>query len=228
MAGDMVQHISHEFDVELHTLSDLIERMGALVDQQLTAATHALLEHDRALADHTVAADGEVDRLQRSIEERAILTIARRQPMALDLRAIIGAMRIANDLERVGDLAENIAKRASALAETIPHSNALETFKSMVELASSRLRRVVKAYVAGDTAEALEVWRGDAEIDAMNKAIFQQLLLQMENPRNIPHATHLLFCSKNVERIGDHATNIAETIYYIAKGEPIMEERPKG
>lgn len=224
----MLQHTSHEFDVELQALSDLIERMGALVDQQFTAATHALLEHDRTLADRTVAADAEVDRLQRLVEEKAILTIARRQPMALDLRTVIGAMRIANDLERVGDLAENIAKRASILPETIPPSRALDTFKRMAEIASSRLRRVIKAYHVGDTAEALEVWRGDAEIDVMNRTIFQQLLLQMEDPRNIPHATHLLFCSKNVERIGDHATNIAETVYYIVKGAALTEERPKG
>jgi phosphate transport system protein len=166
--------------------------------------------------------------LQREIEERAILTIARRQPMAVDLREI-GALRVSNDLERIGDLAKNIAKRVIALGSPTYPGRVIRGVEHMAELVLAQLKSVLDAYARRDTNAALAVWRADEEVDAVNNSLFRELLTyMMEDPRNITFCTHLLFCAKNIERMGDHATNIAETVYYIAEGRPLSGERPKG
>jgi phosphate transport system protein len=166
--------------------------------------------------------------LQRDVEDHAVLTIAKRQPMAIDLRELVGAMRIASDLERVGDLAKNIAKRAIKIAEDARVPRAGVGLKHMGEVAGVQLKNVLDAYAARDKQSAYKIWLRDAEIDALEDALFRDLLtFMMEDPRNITYCTHLLFCSKNVERIGDHATNIAETIHYIVTGESLPIERPK-
>jgi len=192
----MVEHTIHAFDVDLQELARKIAEMGGLAEKQITDAIEALLKHNIALAKRIIAADDEVDARQREIEERAVVAIARRQPMAVDLREIVGALRICNG--------------------------------RMVNLVLAQLRHVLHSYAQHDLAEALDVWHRDAEIDAMNSSIFRELLTyMMENPRNITFCTHLLFCAKNIERMGDHATNIAETVYYIVKGRPLADERPK-
>jgi phosphate transport system protein len=181
------------------------------------------------LAARTIALDDKIDYLQREIEEKAILTIARRQPMAVDLREIVGALRVANDLERIGDLAKNIAKRVSALDDDVQLAKVLRGVEHMSELVLSQIKDVLDSYARRDVDKALAVWRGDEEIDAVNNSLFRELLTyMMEDPRNITFCTHLLFCAKNIERMGDHATNIAETVYYIAEGRALTDERPKG
>ena len=224
----MIDHTLQAFDTDLLELAHKIADMGRLDDDQIAAATKALVICDGALAQRVIAADDRIDALQRAIEEKAVTTIARRQPMAVDLREIVGALRISNDLERVGDLAENIAKRVLLLGEECHIHEVVLEFQRMAELVRDQLHRVLQSYERRDVAAAMEVWRKDEEVDALNTALFRELLTyMMENPRNIAFGTHLLFCAKNIERAGDHATNIAETVYYIVEGRAISEERPK-
>jgi phosphate transport system protein len=158
-----------------------------------------------------------------------VLTIARRQPMAVDLRDIIGALRMSNDLERIGDLAKNIAKRLMTLDDDFQPTQLLRGVEHMGGLVLGQLKEVLDAYAAHDLAKALEVWRGDQEIDAMCTSLFRELLTyMMEDPRNITFCIHLMFCAKNIERMGDHATNIAETVHYMIEGRALADERPKG
>jgi phosphate transport system protein len=224
----MVEHTIRAFDTDLQELVRKIADMGRLDDEQIAGATEALMKRDTVLARRVIMADDRVDALQRDIEEKAITTIARRQPMAVDLREIVGALRISNDLERVGDLAENIAKRVMLLTEEFPINEVMLQIQRMVELVRDQLIRVLRSYERRDVGECLDVWRKDQEVDAQNTSLFRQLLTyMMENPRNITFCTHLLFCAKNIERMGDHATNIAETVYYIVRGRALSEERPK-
>lgn len=224
----MVVHTIQAFDADLQDLERKIAEMGRIDDQQIADATAAITKRDVALARRVISADDQVDALQRDIEEKAITTIARRQPMAIDLREIVGALRISNDLERVGDLAENIAKRVMLLKEEMRIHEVILQLERMVHLARNQLSRVLRSYERRDIAEALDVWRKDTEIDALNTSLFRELLTYMiEDPRNIGFCAHMLFCAKNIERIGDHATNIAETVYYIVEGRPIPAERPK-
>ena len=202
--------------------------MGGLAEKQITDAIEGLSKRDIALARQVITTDDRVDALQRDIEEKAIVTIARRQPMAVDLREIVGALRISNDLERIGDLAENVAKRVLLLTEEFQISKATFQLQRMAQLVLEQLIRVLQSYERYDVTAALEVWRKDQKIDAINNSLFRELLTyMMENPRNITFCTHLLFCAKNIERMGDHATNIAETVYYVVQGRPLTEERPK-
>lgn len=224
----MIEHTSRAFDADLQELVKKIAEMGRLDDQQIAGAIEALTKRDTALARRVISADDRVDALQRDIEEKAITTIARRQPMAIDLREIVGALRISNDLERVGDLAENIAKRVMLLTDKFRIKEVMLQLQRMVHLARDQLTRVLQGYERRDIAEALDVWRKDLEIDALNTSLFRELLTyMMEDPRNITFCSHMLFCAKNIERIGDHATNIAETVYYIVEGRPLPAERPK-
>jgi phosphate transport system protein len=225
----MSEHTIKAFDAELHELSRTILEMGGLVEKQIDDAIGALTQHDLAVAQEIIAADAKIDRMQREIEEKAILTIARRQPMAVDLREIVGTLRIANDLERIGDYAKNIAKRAIATGSETGPAAAVQGLQRMANLVLAAFKQVLDAYARRDLPLALAVWRGDEAIDAANNSLFRELLtIMMADPRNIRPCTHLLFCAKNIERMGDHATNIAETIYYIVQGVPLEEKRPKG
>ena len=224
----MIEHTTRAFDTDLQELASKIADMGRLDDEQIADATEALVKRDTALARRVIAADDRVDALQREIEEKAVTTIARRQPMAVDLREIVGALRISNDLERVGDLAENVAKRVLLLTDDFRINEVMLPLQRMVQLARDQLTRVLQSYERRDIAEALDVWRRDQEIDALNTSLFRELLTyMMEDPRNITFGTHMLFCAKNIERMGDHATNIAETVYYVVEGRQLPEERPK-
>jgi phosphate transport system protein len=202
--------------------------MGGLVEKQAKDAIVALLNHDSMLARSVMTARAQVDAMQREIEDKVIVTIARRQPMAIDLRQLVGAFRIAKDLEHIGDHAEEIASEVQRMNFESAIDEPMLQLKHMMELALDQLSRVLRSYEQGDLPQALEVWRRDKEIDALNNSLFRELLTyMMENPRNTRFCAHLLFCAKNVERIGDHATNIAESVYYIVRGQPLLEERPK-
>jgi phosphate transport system protein len=167
--------------------------------------------------------------LQRQIEEKAVLTIARRQPMAVDLREVVGALRVSSDLERVGDLAKNIGKRVLALDGDFQPQKLIRGVEHMAELVLGQLKQVLDAFANHDENAALAVWNGDEAVDAMCTSLFRELLTyMMEDPRNITFCIHLMFCAKNIERSGDHATNIAETVYFMIEGKPIDGERPKG
>ena len=202
--------------------------MGGIAETMFASSVDALVRSDTQLAQRVIATDQRLDTLEREIEEKAILTIAKRQPMAVDLRAIITSIRLASDLERVGDLAKNIGKRVVAMnGQFIPQKIA-GGVTHMSDLALDRLKRVLDAYMNRDVETALDVWNNDEEIDTLYNSLFRELLTyMMEDPRNIGFCTHLLFCAKNIERIGDHATNIAETINYLVTGKTITVERPR-
>jgi phosphate transport system protein len=207
----------------------MVAEMGGLAEKQIAESVNALARRDTVLASRITAADAQIDALQSEIEEKAVLTIARRQPMAVDLREIVGALRLANDLERIGDLAKNIAKRVIALNAEFPPPKLIRGVEHMTDLVLAQMKAVLDAYARRDDSKAMAVWRGDEEIDAMCTSVFRELLTyMMEDPRNISFCIHLLFCAKNVERMGDHATNIAETVHYIIEGRPIVDKRPKG
>jgi phosphate transport system protein len=222
------QHIVHSFDKDLENLRRAIAEMGGVAEKMLADATTALVRRDQALAQSVIAADPRLDTLQREIEEKAVLTIARRQPMASDLREVISAIRISGDIERIGDLAKNIAKRVLAISGQFQPQKIVAGVQNMSELVQEQLKDVLDAYSQQNVEEALDVWRRDGSIDALYTSLFRELLTyMMEDPRNISFCTHLLFAAKNVERIGDHTTNIAETIHYLVRGEVITTERPK-
>ena len=224
----MIDHTMRAFDVDLQQLASKIGGMSRLADQQIGGAIEALAKRDTALAGRVIAGDDLIDVLQQEIEEKAIATIARRQPMAVDLREIVGALRISNELERIGDLAESVAKRVLLLSDEPTIDEALLQLQRMVLLVRDQLARVLQSYADHDVDAAMGVWRKDQEVDALNTSLFRELLTyMMENPRNIAFCTHLIFCAKNIERIGDHTTNIAEAVIYIVEGRTITEERPK-
>ena len=221
-------HTAKAFDEDLQELNRLVAEMGGLAERQIVDSVDALIRRDVALGKRVVAADAEIDRLQHLIEERAVLTIARRQPMAVDLREIVGSMRVATDLERIGDLSKNIGKRVAALDSDFHPLKLIRGLEHMTDLVQSQVKSVLDAYAAHDLQAAMAVWKGDEEVDAICTSLFRELLTyMMEDPRNIGFCIHLMFCAKNIERIGDHATNIAETVYYIVTGEQMPVERPK-
>ena len=225
----MSEHTAKAFDIDLQEIARKVTEMGGLAEKEIGDAVDALAKRDTALAQRVMAVDLSTDQLQREIEEKAILTIARRQPMAVDLRDIVAALRLANDLERIGDLAKNIAKRVVALNGDFPPQKLIRGVEHLAELVLEQLKDVLDAYAQRDLDKAIVVWRGDDKIDAMYTTVFRELLTyMMEDPRNITFCTHLLFCAKNIERMGDHATNIAETVYYMVEGRALADERPKG
>jgi phosphate transport system protein len=222
-------HTAKAFDADLQDLARMVAEMGGLAEKQVADAVDALAKRDTTLATRVTTSDANIDALQREIEAKSVLTIARRQPMAVDLRDIVGSLRIANDLERIGDLAKNIAKRVIALNAEFPPPKLIRGVEHMTDLVLEQLKAVLDAYARRDDNKAMAVWRGDEEIDAVCTSVFRELLTyMMEDPRNITFCIHLMFCAKNIERMGDHATNIAETVHYIIDGNPITERRPKG
>lgn len=224
----MTNHTVTAFDVELSGLGQRIAEMGGIAEQMMGDMVDALIKRDMAAAQRIVAEDVRLDALQREIEEQAILTIARRQPMASDLRDIVAAIRIANDLERVGDLVKNIGKRTTAMGAQFQPPRTVSGFSSMSHLALEQLKMVLDAFSQRNVQAAVEVWKRDGEIDAIYTSLFRELLTyMMEDPRNISFCTHLLFSAKNIERIGDHATNIAETVHFMVTGETLLAQRPK-
>ena len=223
----MSEHIAKAYDDDLAILKTMLAQMGGLVEQQLDDAIDALSRRDTTLADRVIQNDEKVDVLEHQIEEKAILTIAKRQPMARDLREIMVAIRVSSDLERIGDLAKNTAKRTHAMSDQLPRK-LMAGVTRMGRMAQEELKNILDAYARSDAAKALEVWRSDEDLDALYNSIFRELLTyMMEDPRNISLCTHLLFGAKNMERIGDHATNIAENIHYLVHGKPLAEGRTK-
>lgn len=222
------RHIVTAYDEELAALGNRLASMGGHAERMVEEAVAALINDDAALARKVIADDAVLDEGERWIGEHAILLIARRQPVADDLREILGAIRIASDLERVGDLGKNIAKRVLAIAEAGQPVRLFRGLEALATLALTQLKHVLDIH-ASRSVESIAFMRDrDGEIDAMYTSLFRELLTyMMEDPRNIPPCTHLLFCAKNIERIGDHATNIAETVYHMATGATLPPDRSK-
>ena len=224
----MSEHIVSSYDFELQDLRRRISEMGGIAEKMLIDSIAALVRRDTPLAQAVIAADARLDVLQREVEEHAILTIARRQPLAIDLRETISAIRISGDVERIGDMAKNIGKRALAIGDDFQPQKIVVGLQHMGDLVLGQLKDVLDAYAQKDTAKALDVWKRDGAIDALYTSLFRELLTyMMEDPRNISFCTHLLFCAKNIERIGDHTTNIAETVHYLVTAETLAIDRPK-
>ena len=225
---ETAEHIVKSYEQELNRLRSLITEMGGLVESEVALACQAVLDRDDAAAASVVEADPKVDALEQQIQQFVIRLLALRQPMAQDLRLIVAGLRMTGDLERIGDYAANVAKRSLVLGQyTLPF--ALTGLANMGRLVQQSLKTVIDAIGDSDTDAAVQVWRSDEEVDDIYNALFRELITyMMEDPRNITPCTHLLFIAKNLERIGDHATNIAETLYYAVKGEPLAGARPKG
>ena len=223
------EHTARVFDTDLIKLTQLVAQMGGLAQKQVTDSIDALTRRDTGLARQVITADASVDALQRQIEEKAIATIALRQPMAIDLRALVAMLRIANDLERVGDLAKNIGKRVLAVSGDNSQRTLMRGLKHMAALVVAQLAAVLDAFVDRNPNKALRVWKADKEVDALYVSLFRELITySMEDPGTISMCIHHLFCAKNIERMGDHATNIAEAVHYMVEGQAIEGERPKG
>jgi len=224
----MPQHTVKAYGDELNQLTAEVARMGGLAEAQVADAVDSVARRDIALARAVVERDARLDAMQRDIERKAIRLIALRQPVASDLRRALSSMKLAMDLERTGDLAKNIAKRGLILAEGEPLQPLTRSIERMGKLVSMRLRDVLDAYAAAEVDRAVAVWNTDDEVDEHYNALFRELLTyMMGDPRTITAGTHLLFMAKNLERIGDHATNIAETIYYEITGQEFTGERPR-
>ncbi len=225
----MSEHTVKAYDAELDLIGAKIAEMGGIAEKMLVDAMDALSRLDMELAKRVVISDPRLDALQREIEDQVVQTIARRQPMAVDLRELMASIHIAGDLERTGDLAKNIAKRAMKVADDPRVMRAVVGLKHMAEVAAMQLKDVLDAYAQRDVGRAKAVWTRDADLDALEDSIFRDLLtFMMEDPRNISFCTHLLFCAKNLERVGDHATNIAENVNFMVTGQSLPMNRPKG
>ena len=224
----MQPHTIAAYDTDLKTLDEFVGEMARRAETALADSARALFAGDIALAQRVIAGDGAIDMLQQGIEEKAISTIATRQPVAIDLRQIVSTIRIASDLERIGDLAKNVAKRVIAIGEQPASIKVASSLAPLAARVREQLQNVMVAYRRRDDAAALDVWRADGAIDTLHTSLFRELLTyMMEDPRSIGFCAHLLFCAKNLERIGDHATNIAETTHYMITGDMLATERPK-
>jgi phosphate transport system protein len=214
-------HTVKSYDQQLNLLTRKIIEMGGLVEQQLASAIDALASRDIELAARVIEHDDRVDDLEEEIDTLAIRLLATRQPMAIDLRLIAMAMKISNDLERIADYAVNIAKRIERLAR-VPPVQSQYVIPRMAQITQAMIKEVLDAYVERDVARAVAAWHRDDEVDAMYNSLFRELSTYMlEDPRNISACIDLLFIAKNLERVGDHITNIAEKIHYMVHGQRI-------
>ncbi|MEL6476029.1 MAG: phosphate signaling complex protein PhoU [Pseudomonadota bacterium] len=225
---NMSRHIVTSFDDELKTISARISEMGGMAEEQLSRALEAVATRDSMMASEVIANDDRIDAMEVKLEEMTIQLLALRQPVAKDLREVVAALKIASTLERIGDLGKNVAKRAIYLNESQP----LKISSSIVRMGrqtQTLVAEVLDAYTVRDTALAVSVWKRDVDIDEMYNSLFRELITyMMEDSRTIGLCSQLLFVAKNLERIGDHATFIAEMIYYVTEGKRLGDDRPKG
>jgi phosphate transport system protein len=216
-------HTVKSFDDDLRQLRALIGEMGGLAKDQIDRSTAALVERNAELAEAVIESDSRIDRIEAEVEQLAIATIARRAPMADDLRDIIAALKISAVIERIGDYAKNNAKRATSIAQDSP-IRPVVIVPEMARIVSQMVHDALDAYACRDEVLARDVWRRDANVDEFYNSLFRALLtFMMENPHHITPSTHLLFIAKNLERIGDHATNIAEVVHYTATGDHLAD-----
>lgn len=225
--SEPTHHLIQSYEQELNQLRGLLVGMGGTVESQVELATKAVMQRDAAAAQRAIEADPSVDALERTIEQFVIRLLALRQPMADDLRRVVGALKASDDLERIGDYAANVARRAKVLIVT-PPSFSLAGLGQLADLTQRNLHRMISALDDSDAAEVAEVWHADKAVDDVYNVVFRELMTYMlENSHNITPCTHLLFVARNLERIGDHITNVAETMYYAIRGEELTGPRPK-
>ena len=224
----MNETIVTAYGEELSSITGRIAEMGGLAETSIQSAIHALKRQDLDQAETVILQDRRLDEMQHKLEDQIILLIAKRQPVAADLRSVVAALRITNDLERIGDLAKNIAKRVILIEDLTRSHKLVHGVENLSKLSQMQLKNVLDAFVKQDVKLADQVRKDDKDIDDLYTSLFREFLTYMiEDPRNISMCTHLLFCAKNIERIGDHATNIAENVHYMVTGEMPDSERPK-
>ncbi len=225
---DEPKHIISSFEADLKKLRDMIANMGGLVERAVADAAVALLNHDPEIAARVIENDAKIDAEQHNVEQFAVRLLALRQPVADDLRQAIQALKVVTDLERIGDYASNIAKR-SIVINQVASSFPLAGLGQMALLVQQNLKASIDTVGEADPQKAISVWRADQMVDDLYNTIFRELITyMMEDARNISACTHLMFIAKNLERIGDHTTNIAELTYYAITGENLPDFRPKG
>jgi len=225
----MPEHTLKRFDEELERLSATISEMGGLAESQLARSLAALRERDTEAAEKVIVDDARVDALDEAVQEQTVRLLALRQPMEVDLRVILSSIKIAAALERIADYAKNTAKRSIVLSQTTPPAAAVTGIERLGRLVRAALKDVLDAFAHGDVAKARDVWERDEEIDQVYTGLFRELLTyMMEDPRTITACTHLMFMAKNIERAGDHVTNIAELVSFRSTGHGFDEARPKG
>ena len=221
-------HIVKDFNEELSQLDNLLAEMGGLCEAQLSKAMEAMVKRDVDLASAVIEGDRRIDDLEKQVDSLAINLIALRQPMAADLRMIIASLKVANNLERVGDYAKNIGKRTIALSKSPVISNTANSIQRMSTMVEGMIKNALDALINRDSQRAKDVRISDKEVDQMHSSLFKELLTFMaEDPESISTCTHLLFVAKNLERVGDHVTSVAEQIVFIVEGEILDDERPK-
>ncbi len=225
MATALNEHIVTSYEDELINLTKAISEMGGMVEQAIIDAANALLKLDHKAAQDVRAYDKQIDSMKARITEMAVHIIARRQPIAVDLRMVVTAIQVANDLERTGDMAKQLAKRTLQIDSLALAPKFYNGVKHMTDLVARQLQAALDAYASRDAAKAVAVCGHDDEVDAMHTSLFRELLTyMMEDPRNISQCIHLLFCTKSLERVGDHATNIAEAAYYLETGRQLGQD----
>ncbi len=224
----MTEHTVKAFSEELDALVSAVSRMGGMAEKALESSIRAMVRRDAKLATKVISEDPEIDELQRDVERRIMRLLALRHPMAKDLRVTVAALKLAADIERIGDLAKNIARRAITIIDHEPMS-LVKSVERMGRIAAAQLKQVLDSYNSHHVGNAITVWFQDEELDDHYASLFRELLTyMMEDPRMIGPATHLLFVAKNLERIGDHCTNMAEVVHFLETGEELSGDRPKG
>ena len=224
----MSEHIVSSYEGQLKTLHTTVLKMGALCESQFSNSIIALVKKDEELIDKVIGKDERIDELEKKIDDQVVNLITLRQPMAIDLRETVSAMRIAAELERIGDLAKNIVKRVKYIKVDLNNED-FSLIKTASELVQNNLKKTLDSYSKKDEQLALSVWNSDKEIDVIINKLLEDFLSNMKKEKkNIESLTHLLFVAKNIERIGDHSTNICEYVYFLIKGEEIKGNRPKG
>jgi phosphate transport system protein len=224
----MLEHIVSSYEGQLKTLHSTVLKMGALCESQFSNSIIALLKKDEELIDKIIGKDERIDELEKKVDDQVVNLITLRQPMAIDLRETVSAMRIAAELERIGDLAKNIVKRVKYIKVDLNNAD-FSLIKTASELVQNNLKKTLDSYSKKDEQLALSVWNSDKEIDVIINKLLEDFLNNMKKEKkNIESLTHLLFVAKNIERIGDHSTNICEYVYFLIKGEEIKGNRPKG
>lgn len=220
-------HTVKSYEEELKNLNNNIVKMGTLCEEALRKSINALITNNADEADKIIKNDEEIDKFENLIEQQVVNLIALRQPLAIDLRETVTALKISSDLERIGDLSKNIAKRSLLLSSNLS-KNLIDILNTLSENVQKQLKLVIDSYLERSSSMAINVWESDEKIDNLTNQCMQASIdFLKEDPKNLQNGTHLLFVSKNLERMGDHTTNIAEQVYFLVKGEYLEGDRPK-
>ena len=223
-----ITHIVKSYEDELQSLNDNLIKMGSLVEAQLTDSMEAIIKVDKEAAENIIKNDEKINELRATIEEQIVTVLVKRAPIAIDLRLTISTLKISSDLERIGDLAKSVAKKIKPLPRDL-QEELIASLKRLGELVQRQLKDVLDAYLNQSKEAAVKIWKSDERVDDLTHIAMNEVAnFLSKDKKNLDLATHLLFVTKNIERAGDHITNIAEALFYLIEGEHIEGARPKG